>query len=141
MASSTFPTEQIAQCGVITHHVKMSETTCTTPYTCKQSQYELKRLVTPVGTLGRKATLFKMFGQPAFFEHPEEQGKTAKGRYFLVYKLYIAISHQILWDLVVAKLINNYESTIYKTIFLMAVIRNMSTDISNDRFGIKMERP
>lgn len=32
--------------------------------------------------------------------------------------------------------INNYESTIYKTIFLMAVIKNMSTDISNDRFGI-----
>ena len=36
------------------------------------------------------------------------------------------------------KLINNYESDIYKSNFLMAVIRNKDNYISNDRFGIKL---
>ena len=34
------------------------------------------------------------------------------------------------------KLINNYESDIYKSNFLMAVIRNKGNYISNDRFGL-----
>ena len=95
MVCSAFPAEQIAKSCVIAHHVKMPETVRAAPYTCKQSQYELKRFVAPVGTLDWNATLFKMFGKPAFFKHLEEQGKTAERVYFLAYKFYVTLSHQI----------------------------------------------
>ena len=36
--------------------------------------------------------------------------------------------------------INNYESDIYKSNFLMAVIRNKGNYISNDRFGLKTRK-
>ena len=35
------------------------------------------------------------------------------------------------------KLVNIYESSIYKAVFLMAVIRKSFLSFSNDRFGIK----
>ena len=79
MIRSALSSKQLAECRVITHHVKMPETACTTPYTCKQPQYELKRFITPVGTLNRNAVLFKMLIEMASLKHLEEQEKTAKG--------------------------------------------------------------
>lgn len=69
-----FLAQQVAERSVITNHVKTSGTACTAPNTCKQSQYEQKRLITPVGTLNRNTALFKMFGEMAFFEYLEKLG-------------------------------------------------------------------
>ena len=63
--------------------------------------------------------LFKM----AFLKHFEEQGKTTKMCYFLIYELYVTVSHRIIFFFFVVKLVNIYESSIYKAVFLMAVIR------------------
>ena len=43
--------------------------------------------------------------------------------------------------LIVVKVANNYEPTIYNHIFLMAVIRNSANSVSNDRFGFISGRP
>ena len=47
-------------------------------------------------TLNRNAALFKMLIEMASLKHLEEQGKTAKRGYLIVYELYVTISHQIL---------------------------------------------
>ena len=80
MIRSALPSKQLAERRVITHHVKMPETACTTP----------------VGTLNRNAALFKMLIEMASLKQLEEQGKTAKRGYLLVYELYVTISYQIL---------------------------------------------
>ena len=51
---TAIPTEQTAEYIVIAHNVKMTETVCSTPYTSKQAQYELYRIVTTVRTLKRQ---------------------------------------------------------------------------------------
>ena len=119
-----FPAEQFTECRVITYHIKMSKTTCTAPYACKQTQYKLERFIAPVGTLNREAALLQMLIETTFLEHLEKQRQPAKRGYLLIYKLYVTITHQILSLFVVVKLRNNYESERWKSIFLMAVIRN-----------------
>ena len=96
MVSSAFPAKQLAECRVITHHVKMTEATRATPYPGKQSQYELKRFITSVGTLNRNAALFKTLIEMAFLKQLEEQGKAPKRGYLLVYELYVTITYQII---------------------------------------------
>ena len=64
--------------------------------------------------------LFKM----AFLKHFEEQGKTTKRCYFLIYELYVTVSHRSIYFYSVVKIVNIYKPNIYKAVFLMAVIRN-----------------
>ena len=63
-----------------------------------------------------------MFFKMAFIKHFEEQGKATKRCYFLIYELYVAVSHRSIYFFVV-KLANIYKSSICKAVFLMAVIR------------------
>ena len=100
------------------------KTTCTAPHARKQTQYKLERFIAPVGTLNREAALLQMLIETTFLEHLEKQRQPAKRGYLLIYKLYVTITHQILSLFVVVKLRNNYESERWKSIFLMAVIRN-----------------
>ena len=118
------PAEQFTECCVITYHIKMSKTTCTAPHACKQTQYKLEWSIVPVGTLNREAALFQMLIETTFFEHLEKQRQPTKRGYLLIYELYVTITHQILSLFVVVKLRNNYEPDRWKSIFLMAVIRN-----------------
>ena len=67
--------------------------------------------------MDRNAALFKMLIEMASLKHLEEQGKTAKRGYLLVYELYVTISHQIYGLLIVVKVANNYEPTIYNHSF------------------------
>ena len=96
MVCPALPTKQPAECRVIAYHVKMSKATCATPYSGKQPQYEPERFITSVGTLNRNAALFKMLIEMAFPKQFEEQGKTSKRGYLLVYELYVTITYQII---------------------------------------------
>ena len=88
MVSSACPTKQLTKRSIVTYNVQVPKAVCTTPYACKQSQYELNRIIPPVGTLDRNITLCKMLTKMAFVKHLEEQGKTTEGSNLLVDELY-----------------------------------------------------
>ena len=50
--------------------------------------------------------------------------KTTKRCYFLIYELYVTVSHRSIYFYSVVKIVNIYKPNIYKAVFLMAVIRN-----------------
>ncbi len=44
-----------------------------------------------------KPTLYNMLFKMAFLKHFEEQGKTTKRCYFLIYELYVTVSHRSIY--------------------------------------------
>ena len=50
-----------------------------------------------VGSLQWNTTLHNMLFKMAFIKHFEEQGKATKRCYFLIYELYVAVSHRSIY--------------------------------------------
>lgn len=132
------PSDHLAQHQVIAYQIKVPELARPAPYSCKQPQHQLPRLVPSVGALLRQSAPLQHLFEIASLKHFEEKRQATKRCNLLIYKLYVYVFEHLCLFYPDAKITNICHTAIYGLVFLITVIRNAGFQISNDRFGLNI---